>query len=87
MLRAVGDEIHRAEFLEQQLAEEKNKNFQLQQQLDSIITSHWNQIMDIPKKYDASLKKAKDLAVENNSKCIQPISRVVALHRVVIPIV
>jgi hypothetical protein len=29
MFRAVSGEIHRAEFLEQQLTEEKNKNFQL----------------------------------------------------------
>jgi hypothetical protein len=40
--------------------------------------------MDIQRKYDASLKKVKNLAAENESKWIQPISRVVALHRVVI---
>jgi hypothetical protein len=31
MLRAIGDELHRAEVLEKELAEEKQKNSQLQQ--------------------------------------------------------
>lgn len=47
MLRAVGDGLYRAELLEKQLAEEKQKNSQLQRRLDSIISLHRKQIMDI----------------------------------------
>jgi len=54
--------------LDQQLAEEKSKNAQLQQRLDSCEASYRKQIFDIQKKYDTSAKKAKDLAIENQSE-------------------